>query len=125
MLEPPFPCSLSGTVSPEASTLEQFVLAMREIHPGPEYFPIAEGPVARCLRAVYPVGIHVDWIAPRYRWQVQMLERAPLILVGGTAIPVIDVIDLIVMKLKAGGQTWSSASRRRLIGLVWIVKRLV
>ncbi|MBZ0170626.1 hypothetical protein MELA_01436 [Candidatus Methylomirabilis lanthanidiphila] len=54
-----------------------------------------------------------------------MLERAPLILIGGTAIPVIDVIDLIVMKLKAGGQTWSRASRRRLIGLVWIVTWLV
>jgi predicted nucleotidyltransferase len=42
-------------------------------------------------------------IAPRYRWQVQMLQRAPLVLVGGTAIPVIDLVDLIVMKLKAGG----------------------
>ena len=88
---------------PDASTLEQFFRTMREVHPVSEHFPTAEGPIAQCVRVVYPGGIHVDWIAPRYRWQVQMLERAPLVLVGGTAIPIIDLVDLIVMKLKAGG----------------------
>ena len=88
---------------PDSSTLEQFFRAMREVHPDSEHFPTVDGPIAQCVRVVYPGGIHVDWIAPRYRWQVQMLERAPLLLVGGTAIPVIDVVDLIVMKLKAGG----------------------
>lgn len=87
----------------DAAALDRFFRAMREAHPESEHFPTAEGPIAQCIRVTYPGGIHVDWIAPRYRWQIQMLERAPLIQVGGTAIPVIDPIDLIVMKLKAGG----------------------
>lgn len=88
---------------PDRAGLDGFFLALRDAYPGSEYFPAAEGTIARSLRVVYPGGLHVDWIEPRYRWQVEMLQRASLIQVGRTALPVIDVVDLIAMKLKAGG----------------------
>lgn len=88
---------------PDGASLDRFFRMMLETYPESEHFPTTEGLIAQCVRVTYPGGMHVDWIAPRYRWQVQMLERAFLIQVGGTAIAVIDPIDLIVMKLKAGG----------------------
>lgn len=88
---------------PDQAGLDRFFRTLRETHPESEYFPATEGMIARTLRVVYPTGLHVDWIEPRYGWQVEMLQRAPLIRIGRTTLPVIDVVDLIAMKLKAGG----------------------
>lgn len=88
---------------PDRAGLDRFFRTLRETYPESEYFPTTEGMIARSLRMVYPGGLHVDWIEPRYGWQVEMLQRASLIQIGRTALPVIDVVDLIAMKLKAGG----------------------
>ncbi len=88
---------------PDRTGLDRFFRALREAYPESDYFPITEGMIARSLRVAYPGGLHIDWIEPRYGWQVEMLQRAPLIQIGRTALPVIDVVDLIAMKLKAGG----------------------
>lgn len=88
---------------PARAGLDQFFRTLRETHPESEYFPATEGMIARSLRVIYPGGLHVDWIEPRYGWQVEMLQRATLIRIDRTTLPVIDVVDLIAMKLKANG----------------------
>lgn len=88
---------------PDRTGLDRFFRSLRETYPESEYFSTTEGMIARSLRVVYPGGLHVDWIEPRYGWQVEMLQRATFIQIGRMALPVIDIVDLIAMKLKAGG----------------------
>ena len=45
----------------------------------------------------------VDLVVGRYRWQVRMLGRAELAVVGGSSVPTVQARDLVALKLFAGG----------------------
>jgi predicted nucleotidyltransferase len=63
----------------------------------------ADDPLAGVVRFSQPQERDVDVVVGRSRWQQGIIRRAQAINVGELTVPVVDVTDLILLKLYAGG----------------------
>lgn len=63
----------------------------------------ADDPLAGVVRFEAAGAAPVDLIVGRSPWQAGVLERARVVAIEGTPVPVARVADLILLKLYAGG----------------------
>jgi hypothetical protein len=62
-----------------------------------------DDPLAGVVHILLADGSDIDVIVARWKWEAAVIERADLMRVGGTEVPVARTSDLIMLKLAAGG----------------------
>jgi predicted nucleotidyltransferase len=67
-----------------------------------------DDPLAGVVRFETPLELPVDVVVGKYVWQRKTIERARTALFAGVEVPVLTGVDLILLKLYAGGpqDTW-------------------
>jgi predicted nucleotidyltransferase len=63
----------------------------------------AEDPLAGIVRMAADGERKVDVVVGRTRWQDEVIGRAQPMSIQGVTLPVVTIVDLIVLKLYAGG----------------------
>jgi hypothetical protein len=62
-----------------------------------------DDPLAGVIRFLHPEARAVDIVVGRERWQREVVRRARTLDVGELQLPVVEAVDLILLKLYAGG----------------------
>jgi predicted nucleotidyltransferase len=62
-----------------------------------------EDPLAGVVRFEIAAELPVDVVVGKYVWQRKTIERAATAIFAGVEVPVLDGVDLILLKLYAGG----------------------
>jgi hypothetical protein len=62
-----------------------------------------DDPIAGVVHLSFTGGAEVDVILARWKWELQIIQRAEPLDVGGVTVPVPRTSDLILLKLAAGG----------------------
>ncbi|MGC8917036.1 MAG: nucleotidyltransferase [Thermoanaerobaculum sp.] len=63
----------------------------------------AEDPFLGVVRFGDPKLPALELMVGRFRWQERMVKRAPELAVGALRVPVVDLADLVILKLFAAG----------------------
>jgi len=63
----------------------------------------ADDPLAGVVRLARPGTRSVDVVVGRGAWQAEALARAPVTALGAVTLPVVTAVDLVLLKLFAGG----------------------
>jgi len=62
-----------------------------------------DDPLAGVVHIVLADGVEADVVLARWKWELEVIERAQRVDLGGTMVPVPLTSDLILLKLAAGG----------------------
>ena len=62
-----------------------------------------DDPIAGVVHIAFPYGVEADILLAKWNWELEILERAEPLDVGGAVVPVPLTSDLILLKLAAGG----------------------
>lgn len=62
-----------------------------------------DDPIAGVVRITFVNGVEADVLLAKWKWELEILERAEPLDVGGSVVPVPLTADLILLKLAAGG----------------------
>lgn len=63
----------------------------------------SDDPIAGVVHITFANGVEADVLLARWKWELEILERAEPLDVGGVVVPVPIISDLILLKLAAGG----------------------
>jgi len=62
-----------------------------------------DDPLAGVVHLAFETGVEADIVVAKWKWELEILQRAERLDVGGVVVPVPVTSDLILLKLAAGG----------------------